>query len=289
MTSTDRLARAVTRLGLVVHPTRDVDRPRQAVLEWSRDHDVAVDQLPLAADPNAGDPAGCDLIVAIGGDGTTLAAIRRAADCDVPVLGVACGSLGALTGVAAGDVPDALGRFGAGEWRGRQIPALEVTTGDGGHIRAFNDIALVREGAGQLRVSATLDGALYARLAGDGCIVSTSVGSSAYTIAARGPLLHPAVSGFVFTPLPTHGGFAPPLVMPAEGTLELDVTSGHDGGRIEVDGQAAGAVPEKLTVALQPAAATVVAFDGDESHLTGLRRRGIIADSPRILAEDQRR
>src|SRR5947209_10577160 len=148
---------ALHRLGLIVHPTRSVDEPRQAVLDWSRDHGVEVEQLPLRPDRDGGDPTACDLIVAIGGDGTTLSAIRRASVCGRPVLGVACGSLGALTGVAAPDVRQALDHFRDGAWAPRELPALRVQTDEGIAIRAFNDIALVREGGGQLRVIARRD------------------------------------------------------------------------------------------------------------------------------------
>jgi NAD+ kinase len=277
----------LSRLGLVVHPTRDVEAPRQAVLDWTRDHGVEVDTLALGSDEDGGDPAACDLIVAIGGDGTALSAIRRAARCGRPVLGVACGSLGALTSVAADDVRQALERFHAGEWHPRDVPALRVAT-EAGTLEAFNDIALVREGGGQLRLTARVDGALFVRLAGDGCIVSTSVGSSAYTLAAGGPLLDPSLRAFVLTPLPTHGGFAPPLVMAARSTLDLDVAPAHTRGRLEIDGQVGGEVPERLSVSLETSAAQIVTFADQETHLDGLRRRGIIADSPRIVAEDQR-
>ena len=73
-----------------------------------------------------GDPAECDLIVALGGDGTTLAAVRVAAAVDRPVMGVACGSLGALTAVTAEHVDEALDRVAGGDWIPRRLPALEA-------------------------------------------------------------------------------------------------------------------------------------------------------------------
>jgi NAD+ kinase len=280
----------VERIGLFVHPTRTVAEPRRAVLDWARDHGTEVVELALGPDAgDGGDPSRCGLIVAIGGDGTALAAIRRAATCGRPVLGIACGSLGALTSVAAQDVSPALERFAAGQWVPRELPALRIELEDGEIQRAFNDLALVREGGSQLRVSARVNGALFARVAGDGCIVSTAVGSGAYTVAARGPLLDPNLAAFVLTPLPTHGGFSPPLVMTASSTLELEIAAGYGGGRLEIDGRAGGQLPRQLTVGLEPAVATVVTFEDQESHLLGLRRRGIITDSPRILADDARR
>ena len=289
MTQSVKDAESVARLGLVVHPTRDVDQPRRAVMQWARAHDVEVVNLPLdpAESSDGADPGRCGVIVAIGGDGTALAAIRRGALCRRPVLGVSCGSLGALTTTAADRVGQALDRFAAGEWAPRNLPALRIQSGETA-LRAFNDIALVRESGSQLRVSARVNGTLFARVAGDGCIVSTAAGSSAYTIAAGGPLLDPSLAAFVLTSLPTHGGFSPPLVMTQDSMLELEIGPGHTGGRLEIDGRAGGELPGQLTVGLECSVATVVAFPDQESHLLGLRRRGIIADSPRILAEEAR-
>ena len=73
-----------------------------------------------------GEAEGADLVVALGGDGTTLAALRAAAPVELPVLGVACGSLGALTAVTAEELEDALERVAAGDWTERRLPALVV-------------------------------------------------------------------------------------------------------------------------------------------------------------------
>jgi NAD+ kinase len=191
--------------------------------------------------------------------------------------------------VPADDVLDALERFSGGAWKSHELPALELLVGDSDEFIAFNDVALVRGGEGQIRTSILVDGILYARLAGDGCVVSTPIGSSAYALAARGPLLVPGAAAFLFTPLPTHGGSCPPLVLSAGSQLELKVRPAFGGVRLEVDGKVAKTdALERLTVRMRSDAATIVDFPGQESVLTGLRRRGIIVDSPRILAEDQR-
>jgi NAD+ kinase len=283
---------AVSCIGLVVHPSRDVHDPVDAVRDWADKHDAELVQIPFAGAQRElfeeRDPEDCDVVLAIGGDGTTLAAIHAAAHVDRPILGVACGSLGALTSVPADEIAGALDRFQAGDWTARRIPALEVACQGTDDFTAFNDLVVVRAGDGQLKISAQVDGALFARLAGDGCIISTPVGSSAYTIAAGGPLLDPGLHAIVLTSLPTHGGFCPPLVIAPDSQLELDIVTGHGGGRIEVDGRGRPDLPEKLSIRLRPDAATVITFDAEESHLTGLRERGIIMDSPRILADDKR-
>jgi NAD+ kinase len=133
-----------------------------------------------------------------------------------------------------------------------------------------------------------VDGTLFARFAGDGCIVSTPIGSSAYTIAAGGPLLPVGLPAYVLTTLPAHGGFRPPLILHAESELELEVIAGFGGFRLEIDGQTRRLKARTISVRLQPDAATVVSFPDQRPFLTQLRQRGIISDSPRIIAEDER-
>jgi NAD+ kinase len=279
------------RVGVVVHPSRDIDGPLHALREWAGRHGVDLVQVPIPGQhrevAEQGDASECDLIVSIGGDGTTLAAIRGAATADRPVLGVACGSLGALTTVAADGVTRALDRFSKGEWLPRPLPALKIARDAGAGLFALNDVAIVRAGEGQVRVTARVDGVSFVRLAGDGCVVSTPIGSSAYALAAGGPLIGPGTDAYLLTPLPTHGGFCPPLVVGADSELQLDSIPGHGGARLEVDGQVADTRVGPLVITFRRAVATMVGFDDQEPFLAGLRRRQIIIDSPRILAEDK--
>jgi NAD+ kinase len=285
-------AEAPRRIGLVVHPSRTVDEPLSLVREWSEAHGVEVMQVPAAYSQrrvaDEGDPGGADLIVSIGGDGTTLAALRSAAVAERPVMGVACGSLGALATVSVREVTRSLERFSRGEWQPRMFPALSVTPAEGEQLFALNDVAVVRAGGGQVRVSAHVDGNLYARVAGDGAVVSTPIGSSGYTISAGGPLLVGSLDGFVFTSLPKHGGFAPPLVISARSVLELEVGASFGGARLELDGQVAADKATSLTIRWREGVATMVSFPDQENLLAGLRRRRIILDSPRVAADNER-
>jgi NAD+ kinase len=287
--ATARASATPRQIGLVVHPSRSVDRPLRLVREWSEDHGVEIVQVPATCSQRRvaeeGDPGASDLIVSIGGDGTTLAALRSAAAAHRPVLGIACGSLGALATVAVPDVTRSLDRFSHGEWQPRMLPALAVTRSDGEPLFALNDVAVVRAAGGQVRVTAHVDGSLYARIAGDGAVVSTPVGSSGYAISAGGPLLAAGLDGFVFTSLPKHGGFAPPLVIAPQSVLELDVAAGFGGARLEVDGQVADSRVHLLTIRLKHGTATMVSFADQETLLAGLRRRRIVVDSPRVATD----
>jgi NAD+ kinase len=279
-------------VGLVVHPSRNIDTPLERLREWAEAHGVDVVQVAVPgqdrAVAEAGDVGGCDLVVSIGGDGTMLAATRAAVAGGVPVLGVSCGSLGVLTAVSSATLPAALDRFRAGDWTPRALPALHVARPVGSSLFALNDVAVVRNGIGQVRVASHVDGVLFGRLAGDGCIVSTAVGSSAYSLAAGGPLLTAGTDAYVLTPLPAHGGSRQALVIAAGSELTLEVTAGMGGARLEIDGQVTATEVDVLSLRLRPDVATLVSFADEEPLFTSLRRRGIIADSPRIVADAAR-
>jgi NAD+ kinase len=230
----------------------------------------------------------CDLIVSIGGDGTMLAAARVGMTNARPVLGIACGSLGVLARVAPAGLAAALDHFAAGEWAAEPLPGLEVLRAGQTPLVALNDVSVMRAGIGQIRVAIEVDGMLYGRVAGDGVVVATALGSSAYSLAAGGPVLHPGVAGFVITPLPTHGGQVPPLVLGPASRAVLQVAGGFGGARLELDGQIVTGAPERLEAMLRPDVARLVALPGQAPLLAVLRDRRVIRDSPRILAEGHR-
>jgi NAD+ kinase len=280
------------RVGVVLHPTRPVRRALDALEEWTASHGVELVHIQAGDGPSresaAGELAACDLIAAIGGDGTVLTALHAAAETRTPVLGVDCGSLGALSMVSEAELREGLDRIAAGEWWPRRLPALAVATAERRLVRAINDLVLVRRGGTQLLVEVVLGGDLYARLAGDGVIVATPLGSSAYTMAAGGPLLVEGIEGFACTPLAMHGGCAPPVVIPPRKEVVLDVDSGHGGFDLEVDGHRVESAARRFVVSMQDDYATLVGLGDPDSGLPGLRRRGLITDSPRVLARDAR-
>ena len=283
--------RALRQVGLVVHPTRDVAGVLAVISEWSSRHGVAVGQVPAEgqsrrlADPvEAGD---CDLLVAVGGDGTTLVALHAAARVGRPVMGVACGSVGALTSVRADEARWALEQVAEGRWTLRPVPGLEVGWNGGGGV-AVNDVVVIRDGPGQLLLSITVDGELYARVAGDGLVVASELGSSAYTMAAGGPLLAAGARGIAVTPLAPHGGSVAPLVAGPGSRVELDVEPGFGGVRYELDGRRSEVGGHELRIGRRDDYATLVTLADQEPRLTGLRRRGLVLDSPRVLVRDKR-
>jgi NAD+ kinase len=281
------------RIALVVHPKRPVDEALTALTGWATARGVEVVQLAVDGERHRElAPPGTlergDLVVAVGGDGTVLSALRVTHARDAPVLGIACGSLGALTAVSAGDVAEALDDVFAGAWTRRRLPALEVQAGEAPAEWAANDVVVVRRGAGQLIVEVSIDGERYVRMAGDGLIIATPIGSSAYSMAAGGPLLAAGSEAFLCTPLAMHGGSAPPLVVPAGARAMVLVKPGFAGYDLEIDGHERRMEGLRFDVTFHPGKFTVVSFETDGHGLTHLRERGLVADSPRILARDER-
>ena len=237
-----------------------------------------------------GDVTACDLVAALGGDGTVLTALHAAAVSRTPVMGVAYGSLGAITTVPEPELRAGLDRFAAGDWAARRLPALAVDTPDGTVGWAINDIVLARKGSTQLIVEVSVAGELYARLAGDGVILATPLGSSAYSMAAGGPLLSADLNALVCTPLAMHGGCAPPLVVAGGQEVTLEAHPGHGGFDVEIDGFEREIAAERLRFIIkhEPQYTTLVDLGEVNTGLSGLRNRGLIADSPRVLFHDAR-
>jgi NAD+ kinase len=275
-------AARINRIGVVVHPHRRLDRALESLRTWTEPHGAEVVQIPIDGQERvvapAGDAASCDLVVALGGDGTTLAALHAGAPHRLPVLGIACGSVGALTATSADAAEESLEKIAAGDWERRVLPGLGVSADDSERHMAINDFVVVRKGANQVVIGVHVDGELYVRFAGDGVVLSTPLGSSAYTMAAGGPMVAPGAEAIVITPVAAHGGSTPPLVVGATSTVTIEIEGGFGGARIEFDGQIKDLVPSVLTTGWCADYATLVRFDGGESAFEGLRRRRPVGD-----------
>jgi NAD+ kinase len=282
------------RIGLAVHPRRELGSALATVRDWAERQGAEVVQIASKEREVAppGDAADCDLAIALGGDGTTLAALHAAAPAGRPVLGVACGSLGALTATTADRLEDALDRVAAGEWAPRELPALAAGRDGADPLHAVNDLVLVRAGAGQVTIEIEVDGERVIRFAGDGLVAATPLGSTAYTLAAGGPMIAPGGTALVLTPLSPHGGVCPPLVASDANGVAITLDPGNGGARIEVDGQISAVLdrlePVTFALRLEPGFATLVSLGEDESAIAGLRRRRILIDSPRMVVRDER-
>ncbi len=170
---------------------------------------------------------GADFIVAVGGDGTLMHAARMAAAHGVPVMGVNRGRLGFLADVSPArmleSVDDAL--------EGRCVPEVRMllratVSGDGAASEAIalNDVAVAKHDTGRmLDLRTWVDGAFVNTHAGDGFIVSTSTGSTAYALSCGGPIVHPALAAIVLVPICPHTLSDRPIVVSAGSIVEIEL------------------------------------------------------------------
>src|SRR5918994_2636138 len=286
------LSTSPRRLAVVVHPTRPVDEALGALGRWAGWHGVDLVQLEVdgvqreVATPGKAERG--DLVVALGGDGTVLSALRAAAASDAPVLGVACGSLGALSAISADRLGHALDRVRVGDWTARRLPALAIQPSEAPDSWALNDFVVARRGAGQVLADLYVDDELYVRMAGDGLVVATPLGSSAYSMAAGGPVLVSGTPAVLCPPPAMHGGNAPPLVVPTSSTVRVDVHPSHAGFEIQTDGHASPLAAGSYRLSLHDQKVTLVSFGKLKLGIAGLRERRLITDSARVLARDER-
>jgi NAD+ kinase len=170
-----------------------------------------------------------DLLVSIGGDGTMLTAARRVAGETVPILGVNLGRLGFLTDIVPDQVDDAIAAVVAGDYIAEDRMLLSATLLRDGNAAnaseptlAFNDVVLQKGSSGRMfDFDTVVDGTFVNRHSGDGLIVATPTGSTAYALSCGGPIIEPGVDALVMVPICPHSLSDRPLVVPASSHIEI--------------------------------------------------------------------
>ncbi|HEV8524429.1 MAG TPA: NAD(+)/NADH kinase [Terriglobales bacterium] len=184
----------------------------------------------------------CDLILVLGGDGTLLAAARNIRSRDVPILAVNLGSLGFLTAVTIGELYDSLELVLNGKHQVDCRKMLQLQVMRSGSIsatyHALNDAVLNKAAISRiLDFEASVDGHFLTSFKADGLIVCTPTGSTAYSLAAGGPIVYPSVEAFIITPICSHTLTNRPLVIPDKSRVEIVVKTEAESVFLTVDGQ----------------------------------------------------
>lgn len=185
---------------------------------------------------------GADLMVVLGGDGTLLSAARLVYPARVPILGVNFGTLGFLADVTVGNMLPSMEKVLAGEYRIEPRMMLTATVHDEHdreveRVHALNDVVL-RESSGRaIHIETRLAGTELGHFRGDGLIVSTPTGSTAYSLSAGGPIVQPTLEALIATPICPHTLSIRPLLFPARETMEIRFRADNEAVHLAVDGQ----------------------------------------------------
>jgi NAD+ kinase len=227
----------VKRIGILYHPEMEKAKALVAELEevlstgeiscW---HSSAWDE-----DKARGQVSGSDLILSIGGDGTILHAARAIIPRSVPLLGINLGQLGFIAELNAAEALSRLPGVINGEGWLDDRAMLEADV-NGKSLHALNDVVLRSSIARLIHITAKIDGEEMTTYRADGVVIASATGSTGYSLAVGGPILHPRSRQMILTPIACHLGLNRALVLPPESVVELSISEGGKAA-LSLDGQ----------------------------------------------------
>jgi NAD+ kinase len=175
--------------------------------------------------------------VACGGDGTLLRAARLVGNRDVPIMGVNLGALGFLTEFSADEAEAGISDFCDGTHSEERRMVLACNYGRKSAF-VLNDIAVNMGSANRaIELVASSGGVLLTRFVGDGVVVATPTGSTAYSLAAGGPVVYPTMPAILLTPLAPHALASRPMILPPDAKVELELNRRSELAVLNLDGQ----------------------------------------------------
>jgi NAD+ kinase len=212
----------------------------------------------------------CEALVSVGGDGTFLSAVHLSHFSGKPVIGVNMGGLGFLTDIGPEDLENSLDRMSKGEYRTSARMLLEARVLRDGNtlatMRALNDVFVNRFDKPKLTSISVFSGDQYiSEFVSDGLIVASPSGSTAYSLAAGGPIVDPDVKAFLLTPICPHSLTERPLILPCDRQLRLVMSQKSAEVMLSADGIE--------TMRLKSGDEVIVSYCGDQTNLIQLSQR----------------
>ncbi len=252
-------------VGILTKPKfPEVKRTLQDVVSWlrARSIDVVLDTTSAIL---LGEQGGyqktqlannADVLLVLGGDGTMLNAARLAGERSIPILGVNMGGLGFLTEVRLENLYPSLERVFANDFVLDERLMLRTHIHRHGETVAkgevLNDVVISKGTlARMIELKIAIQGRFVTNLRGDGLIVSSPTGSTAYSLSAGGPIIDPAVQSLILTPICPHTLTHRPLIVPGNAEIDVTLTSKDDGAMATLDGQVGVAITQGDTVVIQ--------------------------------------
>jgi NAD+ kinase len=243
------------RVGVLVNPSGECDPQLLTIEAWAREHGVQLAHLGTSAEPSGQDPD-CVMVIALGGDGTILRALQIAMTEHAAVLGVNFGHLGFLADSAGDGLGAALETIARGEATVDERTALVATFGhaEPHRVVAFTDVGVARlPGFGSARLRVQVGGEPLLALNGDGVVVASPTGSTAYTLGAGGPAVAPSLDAIVLTPLASQGSPLRSLVADGSDLVRIEMAPGSAPLSVEIDGRTLDEMPTGATLEIHAA------------------------------------
>lgn len=208
----------------------------------------------------------CDFIISFGGDGTLISTVRKSFDFDIPILGVHAGNLGFLADLSLDELDAFVEKIIQNRYRIDERAVLEATViKNTKEVKyyAFNDIVLTRTRvSNMIHIETLVDSKSFNTYYGDGVILSTPTGSTAYNLSAGGPVLFPMSNVFALTPICPHSLTQRPVVLP--GRYAIEMKTSEERALIIIDGQDVHELELGESVHIKLAAKTVKLIHKEE-------------------------
>jgi NAD+ kinase len=241
----------LSRIGIVVKPNKpDALSLAKELIEWlgRRNVQAYVDEAIAPAIhhslscPQSEISQWVDLLIVLGGDGTLLSAVRSMEGENVPILGVNLGGLGFLTEITLEELYPVLERILEGKMeteKRMKLCATLLRKGERvGEYSVLNDVVISKSVLARvINLRNSINGAYVTTYRGDGVIVSTPTGSTAYSLAAGGPIIYPSMDSILITPICPHALTNRPLLIPDRVTVEFTLESEESDVQLTLDGQ----------------------------------------------------
>lgn len=267
-------------IGILTKPKfPEVKATLHAVVSWLRERkiDVILDRTSASLLGESGGlqktelASRADVLLVLGGDGTMLNAARLAGERGIPILGVNMGGLGFLTEVRLEHLYPSLDRVFANEFVLDERLMLKTHVHRHGETVAqgvvLNDVVISKGTlARMIELKIAIQGQFVTNLRGDGLIISTPTGSTAYSLSAGGPIVNPAVQCLMLTPICPHTLTHRSLIVPGNVEVEVTLTSRDDGAMATLDGQVGIAVAQGDTVVISTSEHRTRLIRFPESH-----------------------
>lgn len=227
-------------------------------------------------------PEDTECLIVMGGDGTMMRVAGITAGRDIPIIGINVGNLGYLTSASSREeIIPMIDKLLNGEYTIENHSMISGSWSDAGGSHtayAFNDINIDRRASRAIRMRISVNGELLNEYLADGIIISTPAGSTAYNLAAGGPIVEPCSDVMVITPVSPHAFMARSVVLGMNNRVDVTVAGGNGEERefaeVACDGQSMGSISEETTVTFSKAEYTIpmIRLSGD-SYFKTLRNK----------------
>ncbi len=238
-------------IGIIANLEKEsVTRVVSEVVDWLKGRNVdfvvdvaLMDHLEASLEPVPALPAEtfrekCHMVLSFGGDGTILSTARLLGHSGIPILGVKMGGMGFLAELAPDELFDSLDGILDGNYEIVERMVLQANFGSNETLFALNDFVFDKGAVSRIiRINTSINQEYLNTYIGDGLIVSSPTGSTAYSLAAGGPILLPSMDAIIINPISPHSLGARPVVIPADMTVRVEIEAAQQQVMLSADGQ----------------------------------------------------